>query len=56
VGLLLPAGIGVNVRGYWGLRRVNEEADTYTPFPMTYVGPVHQQMLQASLTYQLHGG
>jgi outer membrane immunogenic protein len=53
VGLSLPAGIGINVRGYWGLRQAGEEADTYTPFPATYVGPVNQQMLQASLTYQL---
>lgn len=53
VGLALPAGIGLSVRGYWGLRHANEEPGTYTPFPITYVGPLRQQTLQASLTYQL---
>jgi hypothetical protein len=53
VGLQLPAGVGVSLRAYQGLRSTSIEPDTYTPYSQAYSGPFYQQTLQASLTYQL---
>jgi hypothetical protein len=53
VGLQLPSGVGVSLRAYQGLRPTSIEPDTYTPYSQAYAGPLYQQTLQASLTYQL---
>jgi hypothetical protein len=55
VGLKLPAGVGVSLRAYQGLRSTSIALDTFTAFPSTYAQPVYQQSLQASLTYHLPG-
>jgi len=48
VGLRLPAGFGLGLRGYWGLTKPAKEnaTDAYASFQ-------RRQTLQASLTYQL---
>lgn len=53
LGCQLAAGVGVSLRAYQGLRSTSIEPGTYTPAPQTYPGPLYQQTLQASLTYQL---
>jgi hypothetical protein len=54
VGVKLPAGLGLGLRAYWGVRRPVSETGQ-TPFGPTYPNFEHRQTLQASLTYQLHG-
>ena len=49
VGVRLPAGLGINVRAYRGLLALNRECNTFD-------GEYQRQTVQASLTYQLHGG
>ena len=48
VGMRLPAGFGISLRGYWGLTKPTKEnaPDAYASFQ-------RRQTLQASLTYQL---
>jgi hypothetical protein len=49
VGVRLPAGLGVGLRGYWGLTKSSKE-ETATQAYATFQ---RRQTLQASLTYQL---
>jgi hypothetical protein len=54
VGMQLPAGIGLNLRAYQGLRDLTGVTEiTYAAAP--YVSGQRRQALQASLTYQLTG-
>jgi hypothetical protein len=54
VGLQLPAGLGLSLRAYQGLRDLTGVTEvTYAPAP--YVSGQRRQSLQASLTYQLTG-
>jgi hypothetical protein len=46
IGAQLPAGLGLNVRAYWGLTTLNKER-------VLFDGDHKRQSLQASLTYQL---
>lgn len=46
IGAQLPAGLGINVRAYWGLTTLNKERGYFD-------GEYKRQSLQASLTYQL---
>lgn len=54
IGVLLPAGLGLDVRAYQGLVSVNQatqsQAQDYIPY---WGGDMYRQTLQASLTYQL---
>lgn len=56
VGVKLPAGLGLNVRAYQGLRQLNTDRTNDSRTPIPYSGnKEYRQTLQASLTYQLHG-
>lgn len=46
IGARLPAGLGINVRAYWGLTTLNSERSNSE-------GEYQRRSLQASLTYQL---
>ncbi|GAB3638261.1 hypothetical protein GCM10027422_38510 [Hymenobacter arcticus] len=46
IGAQLPAGLGLNVRAYWGLTTLNKERSIFD-------GEHQRRSLQASLTYQL---
>jgi len=50
VGVKLPAGFGLGVRGYTGLRSITGGKDTQYA---NYTGTLKNQVVQASLTYQL---
>ncbi|OUJ73361.1 porin family protein [Hymenobacter crusticola] len=50
VGVNLPASFGLGVRGYTGLLSITEGKDTQYA---NYTGPLKNQVVQASLTYQL---
>jgi hypothetical protein len=53
VGAALPAGLGISLRAYQGLRNVNP-GYTYDPTSIPYgASSEHRQLLQASLTYQV---
>jgi hypothetical protein len=54
VGVKLPAGLGLNVRAYQGLKQFNTAYNNDSVTPIPYSGnKEYRQTLQASLTYQL---
>lgn len=54
VGLKLPAGLGLNVRAYQGLKQLNTNYTNDSSTPIPYSGnKEYRQTLQVALTYQL---
>jgi hypothetical protein len=54
VGVKLPAGLGLNVRAYQGLKQLNTNYTNDSRTPIPYSGnKEYRQTLQAALTYQL---
>jgi hypothetical protein len=57
VGVKLPAGLGVSLRAYQGLVQLNRTDQRQVNNLIPYsANDEYRQTLQASLTYQLHGG